>query len=180
MATDQGRRWGQIWGLCGVLIFLLSAVWRIFPDMHDVFSEQNGLESYLAVSVLLPMMVYLEGYRGFYKRFTPRVVSRGKALVYQDNLIYQILAPLFCMGFIGSAVRRKLGLTIVTVSIVGLAFWVGGLSQPWRWVVDVSVAVALLFGVVSIIWVAFKDWSTDQFLCDPEVPNYSAGIYPKF
>lgn len=180
MATDEVRRWGQIWGLCGVLIFLLSAVWRILPDMHDVFAEQNGLEPYAAVSILLPIMVYLEGYRGFYKRFTPRVVSRGKALVYQDNHIHQILAPLFCMGFIGSTIRRKFGLTIVTMSIVGLVFVVRELSQPWRWVVDLSVAVALLFGVVSIIWVAFNDWSTDQFLCDPEVPNYSAGINPKF
>lgn len=77
------------------------------------------------------------------------------------------------MGFIGSSLRRKIGLSVVTLFIAALVFWVGALSQPWRWVIDFSVGVALLGGTAFIIWLACRDWNEEGYLCEPEIPGMS-------
>lgn len=167
------RGWSRFWGLIGVTVFLMSAVFRVMPDWGDVRTANEPL-AYGLLVILLPVMGYFEGYRGFYKGYAPRVVSRSKALTIQTKPMYRILAPLFCMGFIGSTCRRKVGLVVVTLCIVGLVFGVKGLPQPWRWVIDLSVAVALLSGTFSIVWLAYRDWNKEGFLCDPEIPGLSA------
>ena len=63
---------------------------------------------------------------------------------------------------------------MVTLCIVGLVFWVKGLPQPWRWVIDLSVAAALFAGTLSIIWLACRDWNKDGYLCDPEIPGMNS------
>ncbi|MBL4761111.1 MAG: hypothetical protein JKY93_00255 [Gammaproteobacteria bacterium] len=164
------RVWARFWGLLGVTVFLMSAVIRVLPSWEEV-STAGGPLTYALLVFLLAVMGYLEGYRGFYKGFSPRVVSRSKALTGQTKSVYWVLAPLFCMGFIGSSRLRKVGLIVVTLCIVGLVFWVKGLPQPWRWVIDLSVAVALFGGTLSIIWLAYRDWDKEGYLCDPEIPG---------
>lgn len=164
-------RWlSRYWGLMGVTAFLLSAVIRVMPSWGEI-SMASGPLAYGLLAILLPLMIYFEAYRGFYKGFAPRVVSRSKALKWQSNWVYLVLAPLFCMGFIGSSRRRKIGLSVVTLCIAALVIWVRGLPQPWRWVIDLSVAVALLAGTLSIIWLAYRDWNKNGYLCDPEIPG---------
>ena len=165
--------WSRFWGLIGVTAFLMSAVFRVMPDWGDVRTANEPL-AYGLLVILLPLMGYFEGYRGFYKGFAPRVVSRSKALTIQTKPMYRVLAPLFCMGFIGSTCRRKMGLAIVTLCIVGLVFGVKGLPQPWRWVIDLSVAVALFSGTLSIVWLAYRDWNKEGYLCDPEIPGMNS------
>lgn len=162
--------WVRYWGLMGVTLFLLSAVIRVMPSWTEV-STTDGPLAYALLVFLLPVLGYFEGYRGFYKGFSPRVVSRSKALMGQTKPVYRVLAPLFCMGFIGSSRRRKLAVVVVTLSIVGLVIGVKGLPQPWRWVIDLSVALALLGGMLSIIWLAYRDWNKEGYLCNPEMPG---------
>ncbi len=160
----------RLWGLAGVVVLLVSAVWRLMPGWNEA-GVDHGAQTYIALGLLLPTMLYIEGYRGFYRGFAPRVVSRSKALADLKSWPYQLLAPLFCMGFIGSYQRRKVIVWIITMAIVGLVVWVKGLPQPWRWVIDLSVAVALLAGVLSVVWLAYRDWSREGYLCDPEIPS---------
>jgi len=162
--------WARYWGLIGVIASLMSAVYRVMPSWGEINSA-SGLLAYALLALLLPVMAYFEAYRGFYKSFSPRVVSRSKALIGQPKKLYWLLAPLFCMGFIGSSRRRKVTLSVVTLCIAGLVFWVKGLPQPWRWVIDLSVGVALLGGTLSIIWLAYQDWNKEGYLCDPEIPE---------
>lgn len=98
------RIWSRFWGLVGVTIFLMSAVIRVLPSWKEVCAAGGPL-AYTLLVFLLPVMSYFEGYRGFYKGFSPRVVSRSKALTIHTKPIYWVLAPLFCMGFIGSTCR---------------------------------------------------------------------------
>lgn len=163
--------WSRFWGLLGVTVFLMGAVFRVMPNWEEVSTAATGPLAYALLAFLLPVMVYFEGYRGFYKGFAPRVVSRSKSLPNESKRVYQVLAPLFCMGFIGSSRRRKLGLSVVTLSIAVLVLWVKGLSQPWRWVIDFSVGMALLGGTLSIIWLAYRDWHREEYPCDPEIPR---------
>ena len=166
------RVWARYWGLLGVTLFLLGAVMRVMPSWSEVTTTSEPL-AYVLLMFLLPVLGYLEGYRGFYKGFSPRVVSRSKALMGQTKPVYWVLAPLFCMGFIGSSCRRKVGVIVVTLCIVGLVVGVKGLPQPWRWVIDLSVGVALLGGAASIIWLACRDWNKEGYLSDPEIPGES-------
>jgi len=161
----------RLWGLAGVEVFLMSGVIRVMPSWSEISLSPHRLLAGVALALLLPLMMYFEGYRGFYKGFAPRVVSRSKALSVEPQILHSLLAPLFCMGFVGSTTRRKVSLWIITITIVGLVIWIKALPQPWRWVIDVSVGVALFGGVLSIIWLAYSDWDSEGYLCDPELPQ---------
>lgn len=154
---------GRLWGLVGVTAFLSSAVVRLWPSWSEI-ATANGPVAYAALALLLPALLYLEAYRGFYLGFGPRVVSRSKTLTSGTRFVYRLFAPLYCMGFIGSSLGRKLRLTLLTLCIAGLVFWVRELPQPWRWVIDLSVAVALLGGSLSILWLAYRDWHGERHL----------------
>ncbi|PCJ90121.1 MAG: hypothetical protein COA46_12245 [Porticoccaceae bacterium] len=165
------KQWPFFWGVFGVATFLLSAIYRIWPGVENIFYAQNDPAAYFLLAVLTPLMLYLEGYRGFYKSFTPRVVSRAKLLGHESPLHQKIMAPLFCMGFICSSLQRKFSLYMIILGIYGLVIWVKSLSQPWRWVIDLSVSIALFFGVLTIMWVAYREWHSDEMTCDSKTPK---------
>jgi len=170
VVIENKSRWASRWGISGVTTLLLFAVYRIWPDLHVVFSQEYTPQAYLLLLFCLPLMLYWEGYLGFHRRFAPRIVSRAKALEKHGNIIHKLLAPLFCMGFIYSPRRRKVSLAVMTLAIFGLVALVKSLNEPWRGVIDLSVALALLMGVTSIIWLDFRTRGSSEFLCDPELP----------
>jgi len=134
------------------------------------FGQEYQPQAYLFLLFCLPLMLYCEGYLGFHRRFSPRVVSRAKALEGHGNIFHKLLAPLFCMGFIHSPLRRKVSLAVMTLAILGLVALVRMLEEPWRGVIGISVAFALLMGVASIAWLDFKTRGSSEWLCDPELP----------
>lgn len=169
-------RWYRFWGLAGVVTMLLYSVMRVIPSWSELAAPQNGLIDYVVFSIVLLAMIYWEGYKGFHKAFAPRVVSRSKALIYQPSPVYRILAPVFCIGLIGSPIRRKISLIVFTGVIVLLVVGVKAMPQPWRWMIDLSVAMALLVGVGSILWLSCRDWNQEGYLCDPEIPQSIAPV----
>ena len=139
-------------------------------------STQGGHDvvALILLLLLIPAMVYLEAYRGFYLAFAPRVVARSKALSQQKLLTYHILAPLFCFGFIGSTARRKTISFLLSFAILALVFGVRALPIELRWAIDFSVALALFLGAGSILYLAYQDWEGDGYQCDPEVPSFNS------
>jgi len=141
-----------IWGVAGVLLLLLFAVYRLAPMALDLAERELTVWHWLALGFSTIYMAYAEGYRGFHKAFAPRVVVRAVYLKSHPKPLHVILAPLYCMGYIHATRRRQLfsiGLTLLIICFILIA---RTLSQPWRGILDAGVVVGLSLGILSICY----------------------------
>lgn len=99
---------------------------------------------------------YLEGYRGFQLRFSPRVVSRAIYLAQNPRPLWVILALPFCMSLFHSTRRQKTVSWVFIGAIVLLVWSVRSLPQPWRGIVDGGVVLGLAWGLAVIWWLFLR------------------------
>jgi hypothetical protein len=116
-------------------------------------------------------MAYAEGYRAFQQGFSPRVAARARYLRDHPNVLHALLAPLFCMAYFHALKRRQIVSLSVTAGIIVLVVLVRLLSQPWRGIIDGSVVVGLVWGLVSLIVFGFQAFTLERFNYSPEVPE---------
>ena len=64
-------------------------------------------------------MIYVEGYRGFHRQFSPRVVVRGLHLAAAPTPVTALLAPFMCMGLL-RATRKRLAVSWGLVAMIVL------------------------------------------------------------
>ena len=110
---------GIFWGIAGVLLLLLFAVYRLAPMALELTERELTAGQWLALGFSVVYMAYAEGYRGFHRAFAPRVVVRALYLKNHPEPLHVLLAPLFCMGYIHATRRRQLfsiGLTLAILS----------------------------------------------------------------
>lgn len=145
------------WGIAGVLAILGYAVVRIFPVASTAFQDfqWGGFEWTVAV-VWFVFMVYAEGVKGFHRAFSPRVVSRARALISQPNVLACVFAPLYCFGFFYATKKRKIVSWSVATGIVVLILCVRLFPQPWRGIIDAGVVAGLGIGMVSILYFTLR------------------------
>jgi len=94
---------------------------------------------------------YAEGYRGFQRSFSPRVVGRALHLARHPRPLFVVLAPAFCMALF-HAKRKNLILAWAVLALVIAAITlVRFLPQPWRGIVDAGVVIGLIWGMASLI-----------------------------
>ncbi len=141
-----------VWGLAGVLAILGFAVVRLANIGMAAFDFAFGWTEWAVFSIWMVFMVYSEGYRGFHRAFSPRVVARARALRGDVGLLVRILAPFYCFGFFHATRKRMIVSWSVASGIVVLVLLVRLLPQPWRGIVDCGVVVGLLMGMVSILY----------------------------
>ena len=94
---------------------------------------------------------YAEGYRGFQRSFSPRVVARAMHLARNHDALSVTLAPMYCMALFRANRRKKITAWVLLVLIVGIVLLVRLLPQPWRGIVDGGVVVGLGWGAMSIV-----------------------------
>ncbi len=163
------RPWVQklvaTWGIAWVSLLLGRAIWRLAPMAIEPWAQdlmtgsQKGI--YLA---WLVANAYLEGYRGFQLRFSPRVVSRAVYLGKNPRPLWVVLALPFCMSLFHST-RRQMTVSWTFIgALVLLIWWVRSLSQPWRGIVDGGVVLGLVWGL-GVIWFLFA-----RYLLGYEIP----------
>ena len=138
------------WGIAGVLLLLLFAVYRLAPMALELTERELTAGQWLALGFSIIYMAYAEGYKGFHKAFAPRVVVRALYLRSHPEPLHVIFAPLFCMGFIHATRRRQLVQIGVTLAIICFIFLARTLSQPWKGILDAGVVVGLSLGILSI------------------------------
>ncbi len=146
---------GYYWGICGVLLILLSAIARLSTRVVEMFDYPLSVFQWLLLVMFAIYMAYAEGYKGFHLNFAPRVISRAQFFLAESNFnkfIYTLFAPLLCMGYIYSTKKRKLVSILLTSAIIILVLLVRLLPQPWRGIIDAGVVLGLLLGVSSIIY----------------------------
>lgn len=160
---------GAVWGLAGITILLGVAITRVYAYAHEAWAYGlTPLQWVVAVLWALFMLV-AEGYRGFQKQFSPRVVARARYLMANPRVVDIILAPLFCVGYFRATRRRKIVSWSLTLGIIGLVLLVRQLPQPWRGIIDFGVVLGLTYGLLWIYVFAIRTLMGFPFNVDPEV-----------
>lgn len=166
------RPWAEkliaTWGIVWVSLLLGRAIWRLTPYAVDVWTEDlmTADQKWLFIGWLVAN-AYLEGYRGFQLRFSPRVVSRAVYLGQNPRPLWFILALPFCISLFHSTRRQKTVSWIFIGALVLLIWWVRSLPQPWRGIVDGGVVLGLVWGL-AVIW-----WLFVGYLIGAKIPSPS-------
>lgn len=162
---------GAGWGLIGVFLLIGGAVIRLGPLAIDAFSYNWSWYHWAFLLLFCFFMLYAEGYRGFQKGFSPRVVARALYLRSHPNLVRVLFAPLFCMAFFHAIRRRQIISICLTSGIIVLVLLVRLLPQPWRGIIDTGVVLGLCWGLASLAFFCFQAFLTGRFEHSPEVPE---------
>lgn len=160
------------WGVLGVVLFVSSAIVRLTPHAVYALTECSLHTVHWIFLILFSIfMAFSEGYRGFQKKFSPRIVARARYLSQYPTMIRTIFAPVFCMGFFHATKKRMITSYIVTSLIIGMIIIVRQLPQPWRGLVDVGVVLGLGWGVLAIFIFALRCLLGKTFTYSPETPD---------
>lgn len=158
-----------IWGLGGIFLLIGSAVVRLTPYAIEALRMDLTLLQWVVAIVWTGFMLVAEGYRGFQKQFSPRVVARAKYLSENPNPLHLLLAPFFCMAFFHATKKRKIVTWCLTLGIIGLIIIVRQLPQPWRGIIDIGVVLGLVYGLLWVAIYAVQCFGGGKFAVDPEV-----------
>lgn len=155
--AEDGRvsGWGflaALWGILGVTALLVQALVRLTPLALEPLQQGqlSVLEGGLYGAWVL-VNAYAEGYRGFQKRFAPRVAARVAALARRPTPLHALLAPAYCMGLFAAPRRRLITSWVLLVGLTLLVLLVRQLPQPWRGIIDGGVVIGLGWGLLAFL-----------------------------
>jgi hypothetical protein len=109
-----------IWGIAGILALLGQASFRLSEVALQAWDYPFDPLHWIVLVGFLAFMAWSEGYRGFQKNFSPRVVARARHLARRATFLQGFLAPLFCMGFFHATRKRLITSYTLTTAIVVL------------------------------------------------------------
>jgi hypothetical protein len=163
------------WAVLGVITMLAESVARLLPRaLEPILDGSLTLPGVLAYVAAILFLAYSEGYRGFQRRFSPRVIVRALALAQRGGWLLIALAPLMAMGLIHGTRRRLIGSWALVTGIVALILLVRLLEQPWRGAVDAGVVVGLSWGTVATFVMMVQALRGTIPTVDPELPHAPA------
>ena len=168
-----------VWGLGGFFLLLIFAVYRLAPIAWSALQQPlTGLQYALLIGNTL-FMAHSEGYKGFQKAYSPRVVSRAFYLRRHATVSLALLAPFFCMTYFGAPRKRVMVSWCLTVAIIILIIIFHRLPSPWRGILDAGVVVGLTWGIIATLMILIGCMTKKFELADPEVilpvENLAAG-----
>jgi hypothetical protein len=150
-------RLGFGWGVLGVGALLAEAVFRLWGHALEAVAEHRLSPAQWAFAVGWTGLLWLfEGYRGFQRRFSPRVVARALYLAHHPRPLHLALAPAYCIGLLYASPRRLRSEWTMVVLVVALVLLVRELEQPLRGLVDLGVVVALSWGLGAVLLFAVR------------------------
>ncbi len=138
-----------LWALAGVAGLFASAVIRLGGRGIETIVGGLAPVQWVALAVLTLVMVYGEGVVALQRRWVPRLIERARALR-GERFGLQLLAPLYGLSLVGAPLPRLARAWLGTAAIVTAILIVRSLPDPWRGIVDFSVAAALGWGLISI------------------------------
>jgi hypothetical protein len=161
---------GPLWGIAGVILLLVSAVYRLTPRAWEAYSYPWSWYHWFTFGAIVVFMAYFEGYRAFQQGFSPRVAARARYLRSHPRFVHVLFAPLFCMAYFHAQRRRQIVSLSVTAGIIILIILVRLLAQPWRGMVDGGVIIGLAWGLASLLYFSYQAFTAAHFPYSPEVP----------
>ena len=164
-----------VWGTFGVLAILGQAIYRLTPLAIEPFEADMLSTWQIAVCAVWTIVsLYSEGYKGFQKSFSPRVVARAFHLANNPRPLFVILAPLYCMAMF-HATRKRLIVTYVFYTVlIGVIVLVHQLDQPWRGIIDAGVVAGIVYGAATMVYFFFVALTGRPLPVPPDVPESSA------
>ncbi len=107
------------WGVGGVCLILLNPILRLSQPVLEVLPGGLTPLQWGITALWTGFMLYTEGWRGFHKQFSPRVVRRAWALADKPVSPLIVVAPLMCMGLIHASRKRLIiSWSLVTMIVV--------------------------------------------------------------
>jgi len=134
------------------VIFLGRAIMRVVPPALAPLRQGPTPLVLAAYAASLFFNGYVEGYRAFHRGFAPRVAARALHLRGDPSVLHAVLAPVFVLAFFHATRRRLIARYLLLFGLIGLIWVVRRCPQPWRGAIDAGVAVALAWGVVSLVY----------------------------
>jgi hypothetical protein len=162
---------GAVWGLAGIVLLLCSAIYRLSLVAVQAFSYDFMWHHWVSLFVITIFMAYAEGYKGFQKRFSPRVAARAKYLTTHPDAFHIFTGPLFCMGFFHATRKRQITSISLTAGIIVLIILIRLMPQPWRGIIDIGVVVGLAWGLLSLIIFSAQALTSETYRHSPEIPD---------
>jgi hypothetical protein len=165
-----------VWGVAGVTLLLLSAITRLGAVALEPI--QAGALAWWHVALYggsIVFMAYTEGYRGFQRAWSPRVVARAMHVARNPRPLLVVLAPLVCMGFFHATRRRMIVSWVLTLAILTAVLAVRRLDQPYRGIVDAGVVVGLGWGLVALLWYFGQGLAGRAMPVPADVPGEDGG-----
>lgn len=170
--VSNNRLLGNIafyWGLGGFLALLVFAIYRLAPIAWSTLQQPLTAFQYVVLIANTLFMAHSEGYKGFQKAYSPRVVARAAYLRQKANWLTAVLAPFFCMTYFAAPKKRILTSWILTCAIIVLIIIVQRLPVPWRGILDAGVVVGLSWGIIATLVFSLRYFMAGSTPVDPEV-----------
>jgi hypothetical protein len=162
---------GAAWGIAGVFALLSMSIYRLGARALEAWDHGLTASHWAAVAVVVPLMAYSEGYRGFQQRFSPRTAARFRYLRESPDALRSLFAPLFALGLFHATRRLTITVWVLYVGIVALILLVRLVDQPWRGVIDASVVTGLGWGLASLAVCTVQALTRTEYATSPEVPE---------
>jgi hypothetical protein len=162
---------GAAWGVGGLVVLLTRSIWKLTPMALEPLDMDLAWWHWLAYVGSVVFMAYSEGYKGFQKGFSPRVVARGVHLMRNPSVLRVLFAPAFCMGLFHATRKRQIVAWSVLIGVAGLVVLIRNVDQPWRGIIDAGVVVGLSWGTLAILAFAWRALKGGTLTVDPDVPG---------
>ncbi|HSN99047.1 MAG TPA: hypothetical protein VLS89_12200 [Candidatus Nanopelagicales bacterium] len=160
-----------LWGVGGVVLLLTEAIVRLASLAAGLLRARALTPAeLLALAAWTVVIVYAEGYRGFQRRFSPRVVARALHLAAHPRPHLIALAPLLCMGLLHATRRLLIVSWSLLAGILALILLVRLLPPVYRAIIDIGVALALTWGTASILVFLARALTGKPLPVPPETP----------
>lgn len=150
-------RLAMAWGALGCSCYLSYGMKKVMPIvMNGLQMMDTGFHWSLLFMTLL-FFAYFEGYKGFQKGFSPRVVTRAWVVAERSSnttalpFWHKVMAPWFCIGYFHGTRKRVITSWCVTAGIFLIVIGVKKMPNPYRAIVDAGVMLGLSWGAISII-----------------------------
>ncbi len=163
---------GAVWGVGGLAVILLDAIKRLSGIALQALDTQVSAVQWVILAVVIVLIAYAEGYRGFQKSFSPRCAARSYYLLHNPDWLSVLFAPLFVMGYFRATRAPLLFAWVGTFLIVLLIIALQMSLQPWRGIVDAGVVVGLSWGLASFMLSCWRVFSTGISAVSPAVPGH--------
>lgn len=122
---------------------------QIFIQLINKLLCNKNISAYIITCL---WFAYVEGYKGFQRKFSPLVVSRSFTLQPGSSPIHHILfAPLYSMALFHATKKRMIVSWSVSIGVAVIVAAVKKLPYPWRNIVDAGVVCGLSWGTISIL-----------------------------
>lgn len=175
VASSHARppNWITAWGVLGSALAIGVGLYRVTPHAVEPLWPQYQLSPFHAwlYAVSIVFTAYAEGYKGFQRGFTPRVIARAKWVSDHPGRVPAILAPIFALGFYGIQRRKLIFTWVFTFAIVAVVVAMKFLAQPWRGILDAGVVVGLSWGVASMVIGLIRIFQGQEPKGDPFLPD---------